>query len=67
MVAFRKMGDLLVKVYGQAGAQTIQDNLSGDKTATTINTMVPGKISDFIFGFCDIREFTAATECLEED
>ena len=67
MVAFRKMGDLLVKVYGQAGAQTIQDNLSGDKTATTINAMVPGKISDFIFGFCDIREFTAATECLEED
>ena len=22
---------------------------------------------DGIFGFCDIREFTAATECLQED
>ena len=25
------------------------------------------KSLDFIFGFCDIREFTAATECLRED
>lgn len=67
MVAFRKMGDLLVKVYGEAGAQTIQDNIALDPTSTQINAMTPGKIADYIFGFCDIREFTAATECLEED
>jgi hypothetical protein len=67
MMAFRKMGDLLLKVYGEAGAQTIQDNIAKNPSATSIDAMVEGKIADFIFGFCDIRDFTAATECLEED
>lgn len=67
MTAFRKMGDLLLKVYGEAGAQTIQDNIAKNPSATSVDAMVDGKISDFIFGFCDIRDFTAATECLEED
>ena len=31
-----------------------------------INPMLPGKKQMFIFGFCDIRNFTDATEVLEE-
>ena len=65
--AFRKMGDLLIKVYGEAGAETIRNNIAGDSNAKGIDALVPGNKSDFIFGFCDIRDFTAATECLEED
>jgi class 3 adenylate cyclase len=29
--------------------------------------MVPGKKIQACFGFCDIRNFTDATECLQED
>jgi hypothetical protein len=123
-IAFRKMGGLLVKVYGEAGASTIKKNLAGGSTELdpmiagtqravcrsvcvvlslalylppprlslcacvgARHSLVPigdallacflgghwhpppraGTKADFIFGFCDIREFTAATECLQED
>ena len=64
-VAFRKMGGLLTMVYGEAGANTITQNITG--TSADLNPFVAGRKGDFIFGFCDIREFTAATECLKED
>ena len=64
-VAFRKMGGLLTMVYGEAGANTIRQNITG--SSADLNPFVAGRKGDFIFGFCDIREFTAATECLQED
>ena len=64
-VAFRKMGGLLTMVYGEAGASTIAQNITGN--SADLNPFVAGRKADFIFGFCDIREFTAATECLQED
>jgi len=58
-----KVGALLALGFGEAGSQIIGDNMSrtGD-----INPMLPGKKQMFIFGFCDIRNFTDATEVLEE-
>lgn len=32
-----------------------------------VNPMLPGKKTMAIFGFCDIRNFTDATEILQED
>ena len=47
--------------YGEAGSSIIAQNMSmGD----TLNPMLPGKKIVSIFGFCDIRKFTNATEIL---
>lgn len=32
-----------------------------------LNPVIPGQRIDAIFGFCDIRQFTDTTECLQED
>jgi class 3 adenylate cyclase len=36
------------------------------KNAQEVDPMLPGQKSMFIFGFCDIRNFTDATEVLQE-
>ena len=49
--------------YGEAGSKIIAKNMEyGDQ----INPMVPGEKIISIFGFCDIRKFTNATEILRE-
>ena len=41
----------------------VAQNLAND---TNINVMLPGKrISDCVFGFCDVRAFTTITEALQ--
>ena len=35
--------------------------------AGRLNVMIPGNGVSAIFGFCDIRRFTDATECLQEE
>eukprot|EP01047_Picozoa_sp_COSAG01_P052644 COSAG01_NODE_5554_length_4186_cov_32.462931_5_plen_180_part_00 len=63
--AIFKMGGLLQMVFGNAGADVIARNMtSGD---AKLNPMQAGKRVECIFGFCDIREFTATTEELKED
>jgi len=59
-----KIGALLALGFGEAGAKIIADNMGrgGD-----VNPMVPGNKVVAIFGFCDIRNFTDATEVLQED
>jgi class 3 adenylate cyclase len=58
-----KIGSLMQVGFGAAGAEIIGQNmLSG-----TLNAMVPGKKITSIYGFCDIRQFTDTTECLQED
>lgn len=59
-----KMGALLALGFGEAGAKIIADNMGhgGD-----VDPMVPGNKVVAIFGFCDIRNFTDATEVLQED
>ena len=57
-----KICRLLAVGFGEAGGEIIAANLtnSGD-----LNPMLPGRKIIAIFGFCDIREFTAATEVLQ--
>jgi hypothetical protein len=58
-----KIGALLALGFGEAGSEIIAKNMSqgGD-----VNPMLPGIKLMSIFGFCDIRNFTDATEVLQE-
>lgn len=49
--------------FGEAGSGVIAANMAagGD-----VNPMLPGKKVIGIYGFCDIRNFTDATEILQE-
>jgi class 3 adenylate cyclase len=57
-----KIGGLLQIGFGEAGAEIIAKNLKSG----AFNPMIEGKKMFAIFGFCDIRQFTDATECLQE-
>ena len=58
-----KIGGLLALGFGEAGSSIIAKNMSGGED---INPMLPGQKVICIFGFCDIRNFTDATEELQE-
>ncbi|CAK82558.1 unnamed protein product (macronuclear) [Paramecium tetraurelia] len=62
--AIIKIGALLALGFGDAGSAIIGTNMasSGD-----VNPMLPGKKKLAIYGFCDIRNFTDATEVLQKD
>jgi class 3 adenylate cyclase len=58
-----KIGALLALGFGEAGSKIIAQNMAkGDD----VNPMLPGQKIISIFGFCDIRNFTDATEVLQE-
>ena len=58
-----KIGGLLAIGFGEAGSKIIAQNMAkGDG----INPMLAGEKIISIFGFCDIRKFTNATEILKE-
>lgn len=59
-----KVCQLLTIGFGEAGAEIIANNI---KSGGAINPMLPGRRMRAIFGFCDIRDFTSATEILQED
>mmetsp|Transcript_3670 Transcript_3670/g.4918 ORF Transcript_3670/g.4918 Transcript_3670/m.4918 type:complete len:841 (+) Transcript_3670:546-3068(+) len=61
--AFSKICSLMAVGFGEAGAEIIAENL---RNGGELNPMVPGKKMCAIFGFCDIRQFTDATEVLQE-
>ena len=61
--AFVKISSLLAVGFGDAGAEIIGENM---KSGGALNPMIPGKRIFAIFGFCDIRQFTDATEVLQE-
>ncbi|CAK94539.1 unnamed protein product (macronuclear) [Paramecium tetraurelia] len=62
--AIIKIGALLALGFGDAGSAIIGTNMasSGD-----VDPMLPGKRKWAIYGFCDIRNFTDATEVLQKD
>merc|ERR1719215_2252889 len=60
-----KLGGLLALGFGEAGAEIIGHNMRGGHSAG-VNAMVPGSKVDAIIGFCNIRDFTDATEVLKE-
>ena len=57
--AIVKIGTLLALGFGDAGSEIIGSNMAkgGD-----VDPMIPGKKKNAIYGFCDIRNFTDATE-----
>jgi hypothetical protein len=56
-----KIGALLALGFGEAGSTIIARNMQGKGE---VNPMLPGTKRLYIFGFCDIRCFTDATEVL---
>lgn len=62
--SIQKIGALLAVGFGDAGAEIIAENI---KNEGDINPMVPGRKTVAVFGFCDIRRFTDATEVLQEE
>lgn len=63
--AINKISELLILGFGQAGCKIITHFLfDPDKD---FDQIIPGEKIYAIFGFCDIRNFTDATEILLED
>lgn len=60
---FVKIGILLALGFGEAGAQIISSNI---KSGGDVDPLIKGQKIAAIFGFCDIRNFTDATEELQE-
>merc|ERR1719433_2475219 len=60
-----KIGSLLALGFGEAGAGIIGQNMKGGDTSA-LNAMIPGRRVEAIFGFCNIRNFTDATEVLQD-
>jgi class 3 adenylate cyclase len=59
-----KTAGMLRIAFGEAGSDIIRMNLG---TEGELDPMIPGKKVHAAFGFCDIRQFTDATECLQEE
>lgn len=64
-----KIGNLMRIGFGEAGAQIIASNLrdSSDNKLNIDSILSSGRGIVSIFGFCDIRNFTDTTECLQEE
>ena len=50
--------------FGEAGASMIAKNLEDAKDGQ-MNFLSGGTMISSIFGFCDVRQFTDTTECLQ--
>lgn len=59
-----KIGGLLALGFGEAGSEIIVQNMKGKGE---IDPLIPGSKIMAVFGFCDIRNFTDATEVLQEE
>ena len=63
-----KIGHLMRIGFGEAGAQIIAANLrDGTGGALRLDRVLAGRAIVSVFGFCDIRNFTDTTECLQEE
>lgn len=62
--SINKIMGLLQVGLGEAGAQIMAQHLS---RAGEVDPLVRGNLTTAIFGFCDIRQFSDATECLQEE
>ena len=60
--AIVKITHLLALGFGEAGGKIIHENM---EMGGNLNPMFPGTMVVAIFGFCDIRQFTNATEILQ--
>lgn len=62
-----KIAGLMRVGFGEAGADIIGKNLNITQGTDTINLLGNGRKIHSIFGFCDVRQFTDTTECLQEE
>ena len=65
-----KIAGLMRVGFGEAGAEIIGRNLnmsSDENGGSAINLLGNGTKILSIFGFCDVRNFTDTTECLQEE
>jgi hypothetical protein len=56
-----KIGGLLAVGFGEAGTEIISKVI---QDPNFVNVIIPGEKVIGIYGFCDIRNFTDATEIL---
>merc|ERR1719231_1049160 len=62
-----KIGNLMRIGFGEAGAEIIAKNLQTTKPGQKLNLLGGAQEIWSIFGFCDIRNFTDTTECLQTE
>ena len=62
-----KIAGLMRVGFGEAGADIIGKNLNITQGTDTMNLLGNGRKIHSIFGFCDVRQFTDTTECLQEE
>jgi len=65
IISLYKITGLLKVALGEAGLGIVASNLKNE--GSDFNPMIPGKKVMACFGFCDIRQFTQTTECLQEE
>ena len=66
LTTITKIGALMRVGFGEAGASVIAKNLA-ESSGGRLNLMGAGTMIRSIFGFCDVRQFTDTTECLQEE
>jgi class 3 adenylate cyclase len=62
-----KIAGLMRVGFGEAGADIIGKNLNITTGTENISFLGNGRKIQSIFGFCDVRQFTDTTECLQEE
>jgi class 3 adenylate cyclase len=67
MLTIRRIGSLMKVGFGSAGVEIIRNNLEKGHSKNMLILTEKGSNVSCIFLFCDIRQFTDATECLQEE
>lgn len=67
MSTITRIGSLMKVGFGSAGAEIIRNNLEEVGNKDVLALSKTGRVHTCIFLFCDIRQFTDATECLQEE
>ncbi|CAB9517744.1 whole genome shotgun sequence [Seminavis robusta] len=67
MSTILRIGSLMKVGFGSAGVEIIRQNLQRKQGANVNLLTTRGATVSCIFLFCDIRQFTDATECLQEE
>lgn len=67
MSTILRIGSLMKVGFGSAGVEIIRNNLEPGQSKNTLILSSQGSTVSCIFLFCDIRNFTDATECLQEE
>jgi class 3 adenylate cyclase len=67
MQTINKIGRLMKVGFGEAGTAVIADVLANSRGGQLDFTRQRGRLVRSVFGFCDIRQFTDTTECLQEE